>query len=105
MAAFAEQIAISVATVKSMEEEMAAMASASEAPPPPTPPSKAYKFVPRLPTPKSWKEEELRSMVLNRTIPTAVADAGASSNCGAAPLVSTCGNFEIKEDPFLPTGK
>ena len=44
-------------------------------------------------------------MVLNRTIPTAVADAGASSNCGAAPLVSTCGNFEIKEDPFSPTGK
>ena len=73
--------------------------------PPPPPAPKAYKFVPKLPAPTSWKEEELRDMVLQRTIPTAVADAGASSNLGAAPLVSTCGDYEIAGSLFLPTGK
>ena len=32
-------------------------------------------------------------------------DTGTSSNCGTAPLVSTCGEFEIQNDPFLSTGK
>ena len=33
-----------------------------------------------------------------------MADAGASSNCGAAPLVSECGEFAIQHDPFISTG-
>ena len=81
-------------------------ANSKELPPPPLPPApKAYKFVPKLPVPTSWTEEELRDKVLQPTIPTAVADAGASSNCGAAPLVSACGDYEIADSPFLRTGK
>ena len=49
--------------------------------------------------------EEMRDNVPQRAIPTAVADTGASSNCDAAPLVSTCGDYEIADSPFLPTGK
>ena len=86
---------ISRAAIKSLEEEMAAMATTAP---------KAYKFVPKLPMPTSWKEDELRDRVLQRTIPTAVADAGAASNCGAAPLVSACGDYEIRDSPFRPTG-
>ena len=44
-------------------------------------------------------------MVLQCTIPTAVADAGASSNYGAIPLVSTCDGYEIADSSFLLTGK
>ena len=100
----AEQMAISTATIQSLEEEMAAVASAGTAPTVPIPPPMSYKCVPKLPSPKGWKEEDLKDMVLCRLIPTAVADAGVSSNCSAAPLVSTCGEFEIQNDPFLATG-
>ena len=91
-------MAISRATIKTLEEEMAAMANTSEDPPTPcaTPTPKAYKFASKLPMPASWKDDELRDRVLQRTIPTAMADAGASSNCGAAPLVSACGDYEIR---------
>ena len=100
----AEEVAISAATIESLEEEMAAMASAGAAPTDPIPPPMSYKFVPRLPSPKGWKKEDLKDMVLRRVIPTAVADTGASSNCGAAPPVTTCGEFEIQNYPFLATG-
>ena len=106
MAALAEQMAVSAAAIEAMEAELA---SIPEPDPPSQPlpaPAKAYKYVPKLPCPKSWTDEAgLKDMVLNRLVPTAVADAGASSNCGAAPLVSTCGNYEIKTDPFISTGK
>ena len=86
---------------------MTVMATTSEDPPTPrvTPALKAYKFVSKLQMPTGWKEDELRDRVLQRTIPTAVADAGASSNCGAAPLVSACGDYEIRYSPFRPTGR
>ena len=53
----------------------------------------------------SWaKELTLKDKVLRGLVPMAVADAGASSNCGAASLLSNCGGFEIKKDPFIKTG-
>ena len=76
LSALAEGMVISRAAIKSLEEEMAAMATTAP---------KAYKFVPTLPIPTSWKEDELQDKVLKRTIPTAVADARASSNCDAPP--------------------
>ena len=33
-----------------------------------------------------------------------MADASASSNCDAVPLVSNCKGFEIKHEPFIGTG-
>ena len=106
MAALAEQIAVSAAAIEAMEAELASIEKQDPPSPPPPAPAKAYKYVPKLPCPKSWTDEAgLKDMVLNRLVPTAVADAGASSNCGAAPLVSTCGNYEIKTDPFISTGK
>ena len=44
-------------------------------------------------------------MVLNGQVPTAIADAGATSNCGTPSLVSTCGTYEIQPDPFISTGQ
>ena len=44
-------------------------------------------------------------MVLSKAIPTAIADAGATSNCGALPLVSDCGTYAMHADPFLATGQ
>ena len=38
-------------------------------------------------------------------MPTAIADAGATSNCGAPLLVSTCGTYKIESDPFISTGQ
>ena len=105
MATLAEQMAISAATIEALEEALASISEPDPPSPPPPPPTKSYKYVPKMPTPRSWKDEaELKDMVLRRLVPTAVADAGASSNCGAAPLVSTCGNYEIKTDPFISTG-
>ena len=55
--ALAGEMAISAATIKSLEEDMVVIATTSEAPPPPPPPPprppahKAYKFVPKLPVP------------------------------------------------------
>ena len=90
-----------------MQAELVSLPVPKPAPPPPSPPlpSKSYQFVPRMPTPLTWtKEEELKDNVLRGLVPTAAADAGASSNCGATPLVSDCGGFEIKHDPFISTG-
>ena len=42
-------------------------------------------------------------MVKRKLVPTAKAEAGATSNCGAAPLVSMCGDYQT--DPFLATGE
>ena len=44
-------------------------------------------------------------MVLRHVTPTVVADAGASCNCCAAPLLSACRDYEMADSPFLPTGK
>ena len=46
----------------------------------------------------------MKQMVINRKIETAIADAGASLSCGI-PLVSECGGFELKSDPFIETGR
>ena len=65
-----------------------------------------------LPVPPSWSEpgperlseEELKRMVLEGTVPTAIADAGASSSVGK-PTVSTCGKYALNADPFTHTGR
>ena len=44
-------------------------------------------------------------MVSNKQVPTAIADAGSTSNCGTLPLVSDCGTYEMHMDPFLATGQ
>ena len=65
-----------------------------------------------LPTSPSWSnstptcttEEELKQMVLNGEIPTAIADSGASSSVGK-PMISTCGDYVINADPLIHTGR
>ena len=73
-----------------------------------------------LPMPPTWKaeptnvawvnaaqcisEDQLKQMVINGEIETAIADAGASSSCGM-PLVSDCGEYELKNNPFTETGR
>lgn len=51
--------------------------------------------------PLTWtNEEELKNKILRGLVPTAVADAGAPSNCGAGPR----GGFETNQDLFISTG-
>ena len=105
MAALAEEMAISAATVEALQVELASLPEPTTTPPPPPPPTRKYKFVPKLPAPLSLADEkDLKSKVLRRLVSTLVVDAGASSNCGAAPLVSECGEFTIQRDPFISTG-
>ena len=61
------------------------------------------KIIASCPCPSVATVPVLRDRVLQRTIPTAVTDAGASSNCGAAPLVSACGDYEMRDSSFRPT--
>ena len=105
LSTLADQMAISAATITALKEELAMLPKPNSTSVPAPPATKYFQFVPKMPTPRSWKEDELKHKVLNRLIPTAVADAGASSNCGAAPIVSTCGNYEIQLDPFLNIGR
>ena len=75
-------------------------------------PSPTHNVVtPRLPSPPSWdtaanlSEKNIKQLVLNGQVPTAIANAGATSYCGAPSLVSTCGTYKIQPDPFIPTGQ
>ena len=52
----------------------------------------------------TWSEEELKELVMNGEVPTAIADAGAASSCGK-PVWSECGQYRLAADPFLPTGR
>ena len=68
-----------------------------------------------LPQPPTWKEgsyqphatnlseSELKYLTINKLVPTAIADAGATSNCGID-YESECGNFKMG-DPFVFTGR
>ena len=75
----------------------------------------------KLPTPPGWNttrehelefinatecisEDQLKEMIINGTIDTAIADAGASSSCGV-PLISECGGYKLKGNPFIETGR
>ena len=66
---------------------------------------------PQFPSPPSWdtaanlSEQNIKELVLNGQVPTSIAEAGATSNCGAPSLVSTCGAYKIQPDPFIPTGQ
>ena len=65
-----------------------------------------------IPMPPSWSEskptcaseEELKQMVLNGEVPTAIADSGASSSVGK-PMISTCGDYALNADPLVHTGR
>ena len=52
----------------------------------------------------TWSKEELKELVMNGEVPTAIADAGAASSCGK-PVWSECGQYRLAADPFLPTGR
>jgi len=54
---------------------------------------------------RSPAEEELRQKVINGEVPTAIADAGASSNVGKPMQTSECGRYQLASDPFKPTGR
>ena len=67
-----------------------------------------------LPLPPTWQpqqhetaaalsEAELKELTLAQKVPTAIADAGATSNCGME-YQSECGQFTLTS-PFLHTGK
>ena len=49
-------------------------------------------------------ENQLKQLVINGEIDTAIADAGASSSCGV-PWTSECGEYKLKDDPFTETGR
>ena len=53
---------------------------------------------------KELSEDDLRTAVLNGTVPTGIADAGASASCGK-PTVSDCGRFTMAKNPFISTGR
>ena len=65
-----------------------------------------------IPMPPSWSEskptcaseEELKQMVLNGEVPTAIADSGASSSIGK-PMIPTCSNHALNADPLVHTGR
>ena len=69
-------------------------------------------FIP-LPQPPGWEnvlnveetldKAKLRELTINQKIPTAIADAGATSNCGMD-YESSCGRYKM-QDPFQPTGQ
>ena len=48
-------------------------------------------------------EEKLRELTLSQQIPTAIADAGATSNCGMD-YESECGRYKMV-NPFVDTGR
>ena len=54
---------------------------------------------------RSPAEEELRRKVINGEVPTAIADAGASSSVGKPMQTSECGRYQLASDPFKPTGR
>ena len=54
---------------------------------------------------RSPAEEELRKQVIEGKVPTAIADAGASSSVGKPMAVSNCGQYQLASDPFKPTGR
>ena len=49
-------------------------------------------------------DDEMRQAVFNGTVPTAIADAGASAHA-VQTSISTCGKYKLGTDPFIPTGK
>ena len=50
-----------------------------------------------------FNDDKLRRAVLDGNVPTAIADAGASTSCGK-PSVSDCGRYILDSDPFVATG-
>ena len=103
----ANQIATSHEILNNLESQLATMdavhLSHSHHPKPSHKQSTtANLFSPLLPTPPAWaapqntnweqitnmSDQTIKEMVLNKQIPTVIADAGATSNCGAPPLVS-----------------
>jgi hypothetical protein len=65
MATLADQMAVSAATIKALEAELASIPEPGPASSPAPPPAKSYQFVPKLPMTRSWKEEaDLKDMVL-----------------------------------------
>ena len=48
-------------------------------------------------------EDELRTALLNGTVTTDIAVAGASASCGK-PTLSDCGRFAMAKDSFISTG-
>ena len=68
-----------------------------------------------LPVPPAWTNAkqastqrdqtmDLKHLVLNGLVPTAIADTGAKSNCGME-YVSECGQYKLAASPFRPTGQ
>ena len=49
-------------------------------------------------------EEEIQQAVLDRTVPTLIANAGLSASCGQ-PLISDCRRYTLDNDPFIATGQ
>ena len=49
-------------------------------------------------------KDELWQAVLDGTVPTLIADAGASASCGQ-PLISDCGMYTLDNNPFIATGQ
>ena len=58
MAALAEEMAVSAATVEALKAVLASLPETTPTPTPPPPPAKKYEFVPKLPTPLSWVDEK-----------------------------------------------
>ena len=48
-------------------------------------------------------EQEMKQIVLDGTLETAIADSGATSSCGKE-SISECGTYRLK-DPFASTGR
>ena len=106
--------------VETTEEELRQLDSVES--PEPAATSPRTWFTPNLPRPPGWSpdfsktkvnltselineltEEELKQMVLDGTVETAISDSGATSSFGVD-TTSDCGRCKW-QDPFVPTGK
>ena len=57
-----------------------------------------------LPTPPAWTTEaDLKQQVIKGQVPTAIADAGCTSNCNME-FVSECGEYGLEYQPYTNTG-
>ena len=57
-----------------------------------------------LPTPPAWTTEaDLKQQVIKGQVPTAIADAGCTSNCNME-FVSECGEYGLDYQPYVNTG-
>ena len=54
----ADQMSISAATITALEEELATLPKPNSTSVPTPPATKYFQFVPKMPTPRSWKEDE-----------------------------------------------